>query len=91
MDPLKRNVRKIESDNVIFEKRIIARVDREVKETIDLFESAINTLRKDFDTNLRAMQKYRARDKTENDMRHVRNEETMEKHRGMFEDYADHF
>lgn len=49
MDPLKRNVRKLESDNLIFEKRVIARVDREIKETIDLFATEIDTIRKSFD------------------------------------------
>lgn len=70
MDPLRRNVRKLESDNLIFEKRVIARVDREVKETIDLFAAEIDLLKKNFEANMRSMQKHRARDKTENDIKH---------------------
>ena len=56
MDPLKRNVRNLESDKIVFENRIKARVDREVKETIGLFSDEINELRLELGIALRALQ-----------------------------------
>jgi hypothetical protein len=56
MDPLKRNVRNLESDKIVFENRIKARVDREVKETIGLFSDEINELRLELGVALRALQ-----------------------------------
>lgn len=53
LEPLKRNVRNLEADKIVFENRIKTRVDREVKETIDLFADEINTMRSETTNSIR--------------------------------------
>ena len=70
LDPMKRSLRKQEADVVVIKNELNERIDREIKETIHLFEKIIEECKNDILEAKRSFQRIRARDKSDSDMMH---------------------
>lgn len=79
MEPFKRTVRKLEADAAVLEKRMNTRIDRELKETINLIDNKVLGITELVEHQLRLMQKVRAKDKSDNDIRFKKNDEVLSK------------
>ena len=66
---VKTQLRKLESDNELDKKRIVEGFAKEIENLTDYFKKAVQDVRKDFNDDIRSMQKLRARDKSDADLK----------------------
>ena len=66
---LKADLRKLEGDNELDKKRIVERFEKEIASLTDYFKKTVQDVRKDFTDDIRSMQKLRARDKSDADVK----------------------
>ena len=62
-------MRKLESDNELDKKRIVERFEQELLNMTEYFTKQVQDVRTDFTDDIRSMQKLRARDKSDADVK----------------------
>ena len=66
---VKAQLRKLEVENELDKKRIVENFESELHSTTEYFKGAVKDVRHDFNDELRHMNKMRARDKSDQDVR----------------------
>ena len=66
-EPMKRNIREIESNAVVVDKRLNRKIEEETQNVIRNFNGNLEEQRIEIENQMRLMQKLRARDKSDND------------------------
>lgn len=66
-EPMKRNIREIESNAVVVDKRLNRKIEEETQNLIRNFNGNLEEQRIEIENQMRLMQKLRARDKSDND------------------------
>jgi 2,3-bisphosphoglycerate-independent phosphoglycerate mutase len=64
---MKRNIREIESNAVVVDKRLNRKIEEETQNVIRNFNGNLEEQRIEIENQMRLMQKLRARDKSDND------------------------
>ena len=68
-----------------------SKIETEIRSLTSIFKKDLDETQENIDSNLRAIQRMRARDHSDNDQRHKLNEENILKHLAMLEDHDQHF
>ena len=71
--------------------KVYIKIESELKKLSEQFAANLDKASEDIYQNLRAIQRMRARDQSDNDQRHKRNEDNILKHLEMLQDHATHF
>lgn len=72
-------------------ERFLKKMETEISSVITQFSKELDQAKETIESNLRAIQRMRARDHADNDTRHIRNEESIAKNFAMLDDHAQHF
>ena len=62
---VKTQLRKLEQDNELDKRRIVERFEKEIQSLTEFFNKTVSEVKKDFSDDIRNIQKMRARDKSD--------------------------
>lgn len=71
-------MRKVEADTENAQKSIVQRFEEELANQAEFFKKQVQEMRNNFDEDIRFMQKLRARDKTDNELKYKELEENIQ-------------
>lgn len=91
LEPIKRNLRTIESDMVIENKRLIATVEAEVKQTILNFDQQKKELQDLVEDQLRVMQVKIFRGQSDNELKLHKIQQGLTNHQQILDDQTNNF
>ena len=77
---VKTQLRKLEQDNELDKKRIVENFEGQILNLTEFFKKSVEDVRKDFNDDIRAIQKMRARDKSDADQLLSKIKENLEAH-----------
>lgn len=66
---------------------MLSKIEVEIRAVTDIFKRDLDQAKETIESNLRAIQRMRARDHTDNDNRHKKNEENILKHLAILNDH----
>lgn len=91
LEPIKRGIMQLELSTENSFAKVHKRMETEVKLMTSKFSKDLADAKESLEQTLTAVQRLRARDATNNDLRHKKNEEDIQKQQEMLGEHAQHF
>jgi len=88
MTPLKRQLILLENTMKADAEKFLQKMETEISSVITQFSKELDEAKETIESNLRAIQRMRARDHADNDTRHIKNEESIARNFAMLDDHA---